>query len=156
IPGAGGTVYYMDNPDAMNATITGQLAFYGISNHDPSYDSSVKICTPLTADSLGNLYFGFVVYGPTPLFLQSGIARMDAGGNGSWISASAAASNSAIAQVVFNCAPALSNDQSSLYIAVSSGGFSPGYLLQLDCTTLATVNYVFLVDPSSGAAAVLP
>jgi hypothetical protein len=161
IPGAGGTVYFMDDPDANNATITGQLSFYGISNYDHSYDGNVKICTGLTSDSQGNLYFGFVVYGPTPLSLQSGIARMEPGGKGSWVAASSAAADPSIAQVVFNCAPALSNGDSSLYIAVSSGdsGFADsgsGYLLRLHSATLATTGKVFLVDPNSGQAADLP
>jgi hypothetical protein len=82
IPGAGGTVYYLDNLDADNATITGQLAFYGISNYDHSYDSNVKICTLLTSDSLGNLWFGFVVYVSMAPNLRSGIARVDPNRNG--------------------------------------------------------------------------
>jgi hypothetical protein len=161
IPGAGGTLYYMDNPDASNATITGQLAFYGISKYDHAYDNNIKICTGLTSDSQGNLYFGFAVYGPTPLNLQSGIARIDPSGKGSWMAATAAAGDSNISQVVFNCTPALSNDDSSLYLAVSSGGSGPantgsGYLLRLDCTTLATTGKVFLTDPNSGQEALLP
>jgi hypothetical protein len=156
IPGAGGTLYYMDNPDANNATVSGQLAFYGFANYDPSYNSNVKISTPLTSDSAGNIYFGFVVYGPNALNLQSGIARMDPRGNGSWVAASTAAGDSAISQVVLNCAPALSNDQSSVYVAVNSGGLTTGYLLRLDSTTLATTGQVLLVDPSDGFAACLP
>jgi hypothetical protein len=156
IPGAGGTVYTIDNPDANNATISGQQAFYGLSNYDPSFDDNVKISTPLTSDSAGNLYFGFIAYAPTTLNLRSGIARMDPSGNGSWVAASTAAGDSAIAGVVFNCAPALSNDQNNLYIAVSSGSFSTGYLLRLDSTTLATTGEVFLGDPNTGFGALLP
>jgi hypothetical protein len=160
-PGAGGTVYYMDNPDSDNATITGQLAFYGIANYHHSYDSNVKICTSLTSDSQGDLYFGFVVSGPTPSNLQSGIARMDPTGKGSWVAASVAAGDPSITEVLFNCAPALSNDESSLYIAVSSGSGGSGlggsgYLLRLDSNTLATTSSVFLTDPSNGQAALLP
>jgi hypothetical protein len=157
IPGAGGTVYYMDNPDASNAIITGQLAFYGIANYDHSYDGNVKISTPLTSDSLGDIYFGFTVYGPTAPNLQSGIARMDPNGNGSWVSASAAAGDAAISQLLLNCAPALSNDESSLYVAVSTGsGFGTGYLLRMNSATLATTGRVYLVEPASGQAALLP
>src|SRR5947209_3708728 len=61
-----------------------------------------------------------------------------------------------ITQVVFNCAPALSNDQSSLYVAVSGGSFGSGYLLRLDSTTLVTMSKVFLQDPVSGGGALLP
>ncbi|HLJ97280.1 MAG TPA: hypothetical protein VKU02_29240, partial [Gemmataceae bacterium] len=81
---------------------------------------------------------------------------MDPSGNGSWVAASTAAGDPAIAQVVLNCAPALSNDQSSLYIAVSSGGFSTGYLVRLDSTTLNTLGEVLLRDPSTGTGASLP
>src|SRR5262249_52973955 len=112
-----------------------------------------------TTDSQGNLYFGFAVHGPTPVNLQSGIARMDSNGNGSWVAASAAAADPAITEVLFNCAPALSTDESSLYVAVSSGGSAlggSGYLLRLDSTSLATTGAVFLVDPNTGQAALLP
>jgi hypothetical protein len=156
IPGAGGTVYYMDDPDANSATITGQQAFYGFSNYTHDYDDVVKICTPLTSDSAGNLYFGFAVNGPAPLQLRSGVARMDSGGNGTWVAASNAAGDFTVPSVVFNCAPALSNDQSSLYIAVSGGGFANGYLLRLDSTTLATTGEAFLRDPNTGAGSLLP
>jgi hypothetical protein len=157
IPGAGGTIYYVDNPDANSAKISGQFAFYGISNYDHSYDSNVKISTPLTADSLGNVYFGFIVYGPTPLALQSGIARMDPSGNGAWVAASSAAADPAISQVLLNCAPALTNDETGLYVAVSTGaGLGSGYLLRLDSATLATTGQVFLLDPATGQAALLP
>ncbi|HLJ97664.1 MAG TPA: hypothetical protein VKU02_31170, partial [Gemmataceae bacterium] len=81
---------------------------------------------------------------------------MDPSGNGSWVAASTAAGDPAIAQVVLNCAPALSNDQSSLYIAVSSGGESTGYLVRLDSTTLAMTGKVFLRDPSTETGASLP
>jgi hypothetical protein len=156
IPGAGGTVYYMDNPDANNATITGRLAFYGIANYDPStFDSTVRICTPLTVDNQGNLYFGFVVYGFPPLNLRSGIVRMDGNGNGSWVAVTDAVGDPAINQVIYNCAPALSNDQSSLYIGVSGGDLGGGYLLRLDSQTLATTGQVDLVDPVSGQRAYL-
>jgi hypothetical protein len=156
IPGAGGTIYYMDNPDGNGATISGHFAFYGISNYDHSYDSNVKISTPLTSDSLGDIYFGFIVYGPTPLNLESGVARMAPNGHGSWVAASAAAADPAITQVLLNCAPALSNDENSLYVAVSTGSaFGTGYLLRLDSATLATTGEVFLLDPASGQAALL-
>jgi hypothetical protein len=81
---------------------------------------------------------------------------MDPGGNGSWVAASAAAVDAAISEVVFNCAPALSNDETSLYIAVSTGGFGSGYLLRLDSGTLATTGRVVLLDPATGQAALLP
>ncbi|MFL5241324.1 MAG: fibronectin type III domain-containing protein [Gemmataceae bacterium] len=145
--GAGGTVYYMNSPDATGAVTTGQLAFYGIGNYTHSgFDNSVYINTPLTADGNGNIYFGFQVTGPNPLNLQSGIARIDANGNGSYVSATSAAADAGIIKVVMNNAPALSNDGTKLYVAVSAGNSGRGYLLELNSTTLATVAKRALMD----------
>lgn len=155
VPGAGGTVYYRNNPDSASGT-QGQLAFYGLSNYqaDPdAYDANVMINTPIMSDALGNIYFGFVVTGSTPAGLQSGIARISATGQGSWVSAAAAASDSSISEVVQNCAPALSQDSGTLYVAVSN--HSSGYLLALDSTTLQTTGRAALIDPVSHEAALL-
>jgi hypothetical protein len=158
--GAGGTVYYLDNPDANGATTTGQLAFYGLANYDHSLDSRVFINTPLTSDAAGNIYFGFRVTGSNALNLVSGIARISADGTGTWVSATAAAADSNITEVVYNCAPALSMDGSTLYITVSNGNglgntSNTGYLLALNSTDLTTRNKVFLRDPRGTSGAYL-
>src|SRR5439155_2734403 len=78
--GAGGTIYFIDSPDASGATTSGQLAFYGLEKYTASpaaFNNSVFIDTPLTSDSAGNIYFGFVVTGTNPANLKSGIARLD-------------------------------------------------------------------------------
>ena len=85
-PGIGGTVLYRDQPDSGTGA-EGRIAFYGLANYqaDPqSYNANVTINTPITSDSAGNIYFGFLVTGETPLQLQSGIARIDANGAGQW------------------------------------------------------------------------
>jgi len=149
-PGAGGTVYYRDCPDAASG-LQGQIAFYGISNYNAShaaYDNAVMINTPITADESGNLYFGFVVTGETPLGLAGGIARIGADGAGTWVSAAQAASDSSIAQVVHNCAPAVSADGQTIYVAVNDPD-NAGYLLALNAATLATVSRVRLKDPAT-------
>src|SRR6185312_6422202 len=51
-------------------------------------------------------------------------------------------------------APALSNDGSTVYVAVKDAN-SHGYLLALDSTTLALKTKVALVDPSTGQPAVI-
>jgi hypothetical protein len=152
--GAGGTVYYIDNPDAPGATISGQLAFYGIANHDANLDSTVTINTPLTVDRNGTIYFGFTASPSNDLGLKSGLARMDVNGNGSWISAGAAAGDASMVKVAQSCAPALSNDGSMLYVAVNNNN-SQGYLVALDSTTLTPINQVYLRDVKSGNSRVV-
>jgi hypothetical protein len=148
-PGAGGTVYYRNSPDAATSG-TGQIAFYGMANYlaaPATYQTNVQINTPITVDRYGDLFFGFQVSGTTAIGLQSGIARIDASGSGAWISAIAASgSDSNITKVVMNCAPALSNDHKTLYIAVSQGTWSGGYLVSLDSRTLAPIAHVRLKD----------
>ena len=67
-PGAGGTVYYRTLPDSANGSngqpgSTGQIAFYGnalYAANKAAFNNAVQICTPITADRTGNIYFGFV------------------------------------------------------------------------------------------------
>ncbi|HTA46325.1 MAG TPA: hypothetical protein VK789_27970 [Bryobacteraceae bacterium] len=157
-PGAGGTVYYRDRVDSSAGPV-GQIAFYGntlYSTDQAAFNSAVKISTPLTADSRGNIYFGFVIQGANPAGLTSGIARIAGDGSGSWMSAPAfAGGDSSITQVALNCAPALSPDQRTIYFAVSDGsGFGSGYLVSADSTTLAPIAHTRLQDPRGGLAVV--
>jgi hypothetical protein len=152
-PGAGGTLYYIDNPDDPNATVDGQVAFYGIANYNHSLDTKVFIDTPLTSDSAGDIYFGFLVSGSNSLNLTSGIARIDPNGVGTWVAASTASGDSNIDKPAIGSAPALSNGESRLYVAVNRTSSGRGYLLALDSTTLQTVAKVALVDPVSGGNA---
>jgi hypothetical protein len=150
--GAGGTIYVIDNPNAPGSAAPTHLAFYGIDNYNPAtFDNAVYINTPITADAAGNIYFGFQVTAtPGPLGLRSGIARIDPSGNGTWIAASTAAADATITKVVHNCAPALSNDGSVVYVAVnntSGAGFGFGYMLALNSTTLQPLGKVRLKDP---------
>ncbi|HUB78984.1 MAG TPA: hypothetical protein VMB03_09325 [Bryobacteraceae bacterium] len=162
-PGPGGTVYYRDQPDSETGP-SGQIAFYGNADYaanQSAFDTAVAISTPITADAGGNIYFGFDVTGSNPDNLTSGLARIGVDGTGSWISASAAAQgDNSIVEVAMNCAPAVSNDGSTLYFAVSEGpvgvGFSPGYLVSVNSTTLAPIARVRLVDPETGSAAKVP
>jgi hypothetical protein len=149
-PGGGGTVYYCDTPDSMNASpVIGQIAFYGLTNYLANtnvYLSKIYISTPITSDRYGNIFFGFQVTGSTPLNLQSGIARIDFNGTGAWIAASNTVTNATISQVAMNCAPALSNDHKMLYLAVNNGYSGYGYLVALDSRNLAPLTSVRLKD----------
>ena len=116
-----------------------------------AYNADVIINTPLTTDPAGNIYFGFQATGSTPLGLSSGIARIGAGGHGTWVPVTTASADSTMTKVPHNSAPALSADLETLYVAVSNG--SAGYLVALDSTTLAPLARVRLKDPNSGADA---
>lgn len=157
-PGAGGSVYFRDSPDDASGT-SGQLVFYGAAEYaaNPSaFNQNVKINTPITSDRYGNIYFGFIVLGSNPANLSSGVARIADDGTGTWIFVTAAADDSSVDHVIYNCAPALSNDSKTLYVAVSYGSYDAGYLVALDSRTLAPLARVRLTDPLSGNDAILP
>jgi hypothetical protein len=163
-PGAGGTVYFRDDADSAVPPSSGQLAFFGMANYGAnpgSFNATVFISTPITADSAGNIYFGFRTSGTAPLGLQSGIARIDANGNGTWVSALDASGGDAnITRVPFQAAPALSNDDQTLYAVVArSSTATSSYLVGLNPATLALKESspgvkmrVALKDPRNGGS----
>lgn len=150
-PGQGGTVIYRDNPDGATG-VEGRLAFYGLASYkaNPSgFAGTVFINTSLTTDANGNIYFGFLVNGSSPISgLTSGIARLTPTGQAIWTAVTTASGDSTMLEVPYNCAPALSWDGSTLYVAVSNG--TSGYLVALNSTTLAPIAHVPLKDPKSG------
>jgi hypothetical protein len=157
-PGAGGKLLMRTDPTAANGTFAPQL-FFGAATYDANsaaFNASVFINTPLTADAQGNVFFGFHVTGANPAGLVSGIARVTPDGAGTWVGAAAAASDPSVQKPAMNCAPALSNDGSTVYIAVNRGSTSAnqtGFLLALDSTTLTTRARVALMDPNLGTPA---
>jgi hypothetical protein len=160
-PGAGGSIYYIDNVDSPNHGVPVQQFFYTtLANYQANasaFNSTVFIDTPITADSAGDIFFGFRVQGTAPAPLnttQSGYARIDPSGNATYVLAGAAASDANIAFDSHSAAPALSNDQSTVYVVVKSASAdsSYGYLLGLNATTLATKYKVFLYDPRGNNA----
>ena len=158
-PAAGGRLLVRDNADSAAGTMQG-AAFYGAAAYaaaPTTYDARVFVNTPLTTDSAGNVFFGFIVTGATPAGLSSGVARIGADGTGSWVGAAAAAADVSIAKVATNSAPALSPDGQTLYVAVNTapvaGTVQTGYLLALDSTTLALKRKAVLTDPAAGTPA---
>jgi hypothetical protein len=159
-PGAGGTIYYIDNVDSVSHGSPVQQVFYtSLSNYQANasgFNSTVFINTPITADSSGNVFFGFRVSGTAPAPLnttQSGFARIDPNGNATYVLAGTAAGDANIGYDSHNCAPALSNDQTTVYVSVKSASTETyGYLLGLNSTTLATKYKVFLYDPRNNNA----
>jgi hypothetical protein len=126
------------------------------SANQAAFNSAVQISTPLTSDGAGDIFFGFVVQGSNPANLVGGIARISNDGTGTWAAAASfAGGDSSIIQAALNCAPALSNDESTLYFAVSNGAeFGSGYLVSAVNRTLAPIAHVQLMDPRGGLATV--
>lgn len=158
VPDIGGRILVRADPDSATGAVT-HLYFYGEKNYSANptvYDENVQINTPLTTDASGNLFFGFLVLGSTPIGLQSGLARIAPDGTGTWISAAALSGDSTTTNVAMSCAPALSNDESTVYVAVVGETTGQhGYLVAVNSTTLAAVNHVLLLDPASGQDAIL-
>ncbi len=156
---SGGRVLERASADAISGALR-TLVFYGEAAYDadpPRYDASVFINTPLTSDSAGNVFFGFTVTGSNPLGLAGGIARLGADGSARWVSAASVADDASMVKTATNCAPALSNDERTLYVVVNnlppSGARASGRLLALDASTLAARAGVALTDPQQGSAA---
>lgn len=152
VPGAGGKLLMRADGDATGGTFAPHL-FYGAATYNANpaaFDATVFINTPLTADAAGNIFFGFHVTGANPAGLVSGIARVAPDGTGIWVSAATAAGDPSIQKPAMNCAPALSIDGGTVYIAVNRGApgsVQTGMLLALDSVTLATRGRVVLTDP---------
>ena len=158
-PGSGGKILVRDDANAATSTSATHV-FFGAATYNANpaaFDTTVFINTPITADAQGNVFFGFQVTGANPAGLVSGIARVTPSGTGTWVGAAAAASDGGIVKPAMNCAPALSNDGATLYIAVNinstPGVVQRGYLLALDSTTLATRARASLIDPNLGTNA---
>jgi hypothetical protein len=157
IPGGGGTVLVRYNPDQAVGRLV-RVAFYGIQNYNAApqtYQHNVLINTPITADSAGNIYFGFIVLGSTPIGLESGLARISPDGTGLWVAATSASHDANFAQVATSCGPALSSDEHTLYVTTTNTQAKNGDLLALDSKTLQTLGDVRLKDPASGLDALV-
>ena len=155
--GAGGTLFYVDRPDAPGHSAPVRRAFYGLDAYQANpggFAATVFVNTPLTTDHQGNVFFGFRVQGTAPAPLattQSGFARIAPDGSARYILAGDAAADPAIARTTHNSAPALSHDERLLYVVAKSGTTTTyGYLLALDAATLQMRHRVFLRDPRGG------
>ena len=151
VPAAGGTILVEASPNSAGTPNPTRMAFYGIASYNANqaaYNSAIQICTPISSDAQGNLYFGYVSsYAGIP----SGLARIGNDDTGSFVSAAAMCGDNSMQKVCYNCTPAFSADGTTLYVAVNNG--SSGYLCALNSTTLAMKASVYLLDPKSGWAA---
>ncbi len=151
--GAGGTILLRAHANQKTGPVR-RIVFYGAAQwkaHKSVYNKAVQISTPLTAGPDGSIYFGFIVNGPTPDHLTSGIARIAPNGHGTWISVPKAAGNKRLTIVAFDCAPALSPNGKTVYIAVI--GVRIGMLVGLDAATLKPRYHVDHEGSASGRPA---
>ena len=164
MPGAGGTLIYLDNVDANTAPTIHHVAFYGLANyvaHAAAFNASVIIDTPMTISKADVIYFGYEVlpFTSNPLNLKGGLARVTLSGQGTFVFAATATSNASTVKVAQNCAPAISTGGHWLYVAMNQdpNAFtdSPNYLVCLNTTTLKTISKVALIDPGTGNYATL-
>jgi hypothetical protein len=159
-PAAGGTLFFRDNLDAPGSVIPGQVNFY--AGRASKIKASVQISTPLTSDASGTIYFGYEVNGSANKSLgNGGIARVDANGRGTFMTFQMGTRRTrTFLQIVQNCAPAVSNDGRTIYVAahgtsqIRNG--QAGFLFALDSATLQIRNMAALQDPASGSPAILP
>lgn len=162
-PGAGGSIFYVENIDSNSPTTPVRQVFYtSVANYlanKSAYDATVFANTPITADSSGNIFFGYRTQGtpPAPLANQSGFVRTTAAGVSTTVLASNATGDASSNLVSHNLAPALSNDETIVYFVfkATSSAFN-NYLVGLDSTTLATKHIVFMRDPVSNNGAQVP
>src|SRR6185369_9033147 len=113
-PGAGGTVYYVDNPDAEAPGTAVQQCFYAdLATYQANsnlFKATVFINSPITADTNGNIFFSFRVYTngatATPPFTSTngGFARIGADGTTRFVFSTTAANDPTMGRVSHNCA----------------------------------------------------
>ena len=159
-PAAGGALFFRSNLDTSGSVIPSQVSFYGSKKNKNK--ASVQISTPLTSDANGTIYFGFEVNGSANKSLGSGgIARVDANGRGKFMTFEMGTRQTrTFLRVVQNCAPAVSNDGQTVYLAahgtsqIRNG--QAGFLFALDSGTLQIKSMAALQDPASGSPALLP
>jgi uncharacterized protein (TIGR03382 family) len=151
--GGGGTVLYQSNLDSNAPTAATRVSIVGDAHYaanKAAFDSGLKICTPLTSDSQGNVYFGYRVSALLTLeggaTLSSGIAKVSSSGQVTLMSASAATGGNAT-EIAMNAALAISNDGKKVYAVMRNTDTLPaGYLVSMDTTTLAPNATVRLKD----------
>ena len=165
MPAAGGTLLVRDNLGGLTGNVT-RLAFFGLANYNQNpaaFNSAIQICTPITCGKDNKFYFGYVSNGaPLPGYpngIPSGLAVVSTYKNGIFKSAATLSGDRAMTKVNYNCAPAVSEDGLSVYVAVnnvaatSAGSFGDGYLCKVRGSDLNRVSSVFLNDPRPGVGA---
>jgi len=152
--GVGGQVYYIDNVDLPGPHVASTVVFYGLANYlaNPSgFNSTLFINTCLVADSAGDVFFGFRMQGTAPAPFNGnvgGLARIAAGGgSASYVLATDASGDASMLSCPHSMAPALSNDETTVYAYLRGSSDSNADLVGVDSTTLAPKFSVHMWDP---------
>ena len=156
----GGSILVRSSADSVTSTVQ-RLVFYTTPSdyqQNASAYSPIKINTPLTADTSGNIYFGYEVTNSVPNSISAigsgGIAKVNVvTGKCSYVSVQAMNIDSSLYRPGMNCAPALSNDGNFIYVGLIGGIGS--VLAKLDTKQLNTVTSTVLMDPSVNGGASL-
>jgi hypothetical protein len=157
VAAAGGTVLIRKHVNQSDGGVR-RVAFYGIGKwraHRAAYRKHVFVTTPLTTGPDGSLYFGFSATPAAPGGLRNGVARISPSGKASWVSAKSLAGTGRGAHVALNCAPALSNDGSTAYVALNAGKRQHPLLVGFDTSTLKPEFRHGLRDPQTHQPAAL-
>lgn len=158
-PGGGGTIWRLDNPDSNTPGTPTRIVFYGSEAtylaDQANFDNIVRVNTPIAADSNGNLFFGTRTEGTAPAPLsttQSHIVRIDgATETATYVECGPTAADANVSRITHGSAPALSNDEQTLYVAVKgTTSTTAPTLLALDATSLTLNSKVALTDPRNG------
>ncbi len=141
--GANASLYYKDNVDTPSGGSTKvQIVVFGSSGN--------VAMTGLTADSAGNIYYGY------RNGTAGGIVKVTPAGVATFVTANAASQDASFTDWIpqMNHTPALSNDESTLYTTLRRNGTSyNGRLVGLSTTNLSTqYNSGTLKDPRSNYA----
>jgi len=161
VAGSAGSIIAKKSADVAGSS-TSTIPFYtslADFNQNKAAYAPVKICTPLTADNSGNIYFGYEVTASVPDNLASlgsgGVAKVNVNtGVGTFQSVGNMGIDASLTQPALNAAPALTTDGKFIYVGLRGGtptsdGGNP-FLAKLSTTDLSTVKSVQLIDPSDG------
>ena len=144
----GRTVYRRTAVDDAGASVTTQMAFYGgLSTYQANaaaFNAGVSICTPITADGAGDIYFGY----QTSASVRRGDCRAgrvaDFGGRGGDVFSGENAADGErgaggddTGGIELGVLVAVSADGSTVYVAMNTGNFGAGRLVALNAATLA-------------------
>jgi len=154
---SGGSIMVRSSADTASSAST-RIAFYTTLtdfNTNKSAYAPIKINTPLTADSLGNIYFGYEVTASVPTSVASigtgGIAKVNVlTGVTTYKSVESMGFDSSLSRPGMNAAPALSLDGNYIYVGLVG---NTDYLAKLATKDLSVSAHVALIDPSNSGNA---